>query len=105
MQTLCGSCCQGYAPRGGVLQIKRNGSAHSWAGMQSAADGDRIGLMLDTAQGILTVYKHTRRLGTLPRIDFDSDEQGTPRRDGSHRSHSSSWRPSTLCWMAQVRAA
>jgi len=36
-----------------------------WTGMQTAEEGDRIGLLLDIDQGSLTVYKNDTRLGTV----------------------------------------
>jgi hypothetical protein len=36
-----------------------------WEGMQSAREGDRIGLLLDLDAGSLTVYKNDERLGVM----------------------------------------
>ena len=36
-----------------------------WEGMQSAREGDRIGLLLDLDQGTMTVYKNDERLGVM----------------------------------------
>jgi hypothetical protein len=38
---------------------------HSWEGVQSATEGDRIGLLLDLDQGTMTVYKNDERLGVM----------------------------------------
>eukprot|EP01046_Picozoa_sp_COSAG06_P003938 COSAG06_NODE_158_length_21760_cov_36.036979_6_plen_319_part_00 len=38
---------------------------HDWEGMQTAEEGDRIGMLLDLDQGTVTVYKNDVRLGVM----------------------------------------
>jgi hypothetical protein len=38
---------------------------HNWEGIQSATEGDRIGMLLDLDQGTMTVYKNDERLGVM----------------------------------------
>lgn len=46
------------ARRGGGVGI-------SWVGMQSAEEGDRIGMLIDLTVGTLTVYKNDELLGVM----------------------------------------
>ena len=38
---------------------------HDWKGMQSAKQGDRIGMLLDLDQGSMTVWKNDEKLGVM----------------------------------------
>ena len=44
---------------------KRHPGAHNWEGMQTAKQGDRIGMLLDFDQGSMTVWKNGVRLGVM----------------------------------------
>jgi hypothetical protein len=54
-----------YDSVSGLLGNGKHCRLVNWEGSQSAEEGDRIGLLLDLAQGSMTVYKNDERLGVM----------------------------------------